>query len=61
MEELNVVEVLRSVNESVLGFGEASVTTKYLVDNGYVELVFKDDVHWFGRLTKKGQKAISKK
>ena len=61
MDDLSIVETLRTVNETVRGFGVPSENTKFLVSSGYVELENVENGHWVGRLTKKGQKVLNTK
>lgn len=54
------MDVLVNLNPNYKGFGEPSPTTKRLVAEGLVDLVFHEDGLWSGALTKKAEKLIKK-
>lgn len=54
------VEILANVNDEYKGHGEPSPTTKRLIADGFIDIVFYDDGLWSAKLTKKAEKIIKK-
>ena len=57
MQSDEIKSVLSQVNETHNGYGEPSAMTKFLVAEGYIDLVYAGNL-WSAKLTKAGTKFV---